>query len=237
MTASRVLEVAYHPDEKWPLSLLARLQGTAVLVSRHAGWAESALSDLAFGVSTRLGYLPDVVQAVDDALSGVGEQLQDRDAVVEGLLRKGYSFSSGDYAPVRRLLFSVCCFITESRACFESLALFYQGFLEIYFGETVSKPLAYQAVEDAAHIPAWGSDLKRIRGALLHERSIWLAFEVKTDARSRYEPLFVLNWRPGHFGPDDCMDLPTLRKIGPGLRLAAVAIEQTLERRVEAITR
>ena len=78
MTASRVLEVAYHPDEKWPLSLLARLQGTAVLVSRHAGWAESALSDLAFGVSTRLGYLPDVVQAVDDALSGVGEQLQDR---------------------------------------------------------------------------------------------------------------------------------------------------------------
>jgi hypothetical protein len=105
-----------------------------------------------------------------------------------------------------------------------------------YFSDSVSKAEAYKRIEALARTSrgdGW-KELARIRHDLLHERSLWLAIEVKRKGRPRYEPLFVLNWRPGSVEPKDCVTLQTLRIIVVGLHIAANRLVKLLIRRIRA---
>jgi len=68
---------------------------------------------------------------------------------------------------------------------------------------------------------AWADALRRVRQDLIHERSLFLAFAIY---EAGWPPIFSMNWRPGHFGPDDRIELRTLSEIWQGLYLAALAM-------------
>jgi hypothetical protein len=53
------------------------------------------------------------------------------------------------------------------------------------------------------------SSLKRIRGDLIHSRSLLLAYEVDAS-QTQWAPMFSMNWRPGHFARRDRIELLTL---------------------------
>jgi len=217
---------------RWPLSLRAAINTIPILTIKDAAWREGRLSDLAFAVSTRLGYLPDIIRVIDESLYALGLELAGKDAEINNLRAEGSVYTFGDYRAVRKLLIGAGSFITESRSCFENLACFYREFLRNYFEEMVSVASSYAIVAHMASTEQWADDLQRIRHDLLHERSMWLAFEVRSGQTPRYEPLLLLNWRPGRFQPDDCVPFQVLRDIRAGLAEAAAGLQESLVRRV-----
>jgi hypothetical protein len=181
---------------------------------------------------TRLGYLPDIIGLVDANLAMLDSELARRHAKIEALTRKRIAYTFRGYAPVKRVLICAASFIAESRACFENLADFYRNFSVTYFDDRIgSDAAAYTAVAAMTASPQWATDLKKVRDDLLHERALWIAFEV-LDSSPRYEPLLLLNWRPGHFRPNDCIKFRTLREIRDGLLEAAEAMKRRLIHRI-----
>ena len=178
--------------------------------------------------------MPDIITIIDDNLSLLGKELAGKDAEVDSLMRGGYVYTFRDYRPVRLVLVGAAAFIAESRACFENLADFYQAFVGNYFDERVgNKATGYAAITGMTPRQQWATDLRTVRHEVLHERSLWIAFELR-DTTPRYEPLLLLNWRPGQFQPDDCVKFQTLRDIRDGLAEAALQLRHRLIQRVEA---
>ena len=120
------------------------------------------------------------------------------------------------------MLFGATAFITESRSCFENLADFYRLFLEVYCNRTIKERDSYNVVAMSTGESAWADALRRIRGDLIHERSLFLAFDI---GEAGWPPILSMNWRPGHFGSDDCIELRTLVAIWEGLFQAALAMQ------------
>lgn len=229
-----ILEIAYLMMVGWALPLRAAIQANPALAVIDAiAWGQGPLSDYAFAASTRLSYLPDIIRGIDENLAVLGEELVGRDSEIDALVREGRGYTFKDYAAVRRLLVGVSSFITEARSCFENLARFYRRFLNEYFDEQVSEKASYAAVGQMAPPAGWAENLQRIRHDLLHERSLWLAFEIRPSQKPRYDPLFLLNWRPGMFQPDDTVSIQTLREIRVGLDGAVRELIATLTRRVQ----
>jgi hypothetical protein len=219
----------------WAHTIRAAIDSNRALAVRDAQWRQTKLSDLAFAISTRLGYSPDIIDMMDDNLRHLGEELRDKDAQVDALMRGGYVFTFSDYRAVRLVLVAAAAFIAESRACFENLADFYREFVWNYFDVRVGNEAAgYTAIAGMTSRQQWATNLKTIRDEVLHDRSLWIAFEVR-DARPRYEPLLLLNWRPGQFQPDDCVTFQTLRDIRDGLAEAALHLRHELIKRVETV--
>lgn len=229
----RVLEIDYKEMSPWALPIRAAIASNITLAVRDAQWGETRLSDLAFAISTRLGYLPDIIDTIDESLRLLGKELAGKDADIDSLMRGGYVYTFKAYRPVRLVLVGAAGFIAESRACFENLAHLYRAFVQNYFDERVGNEAAsYAAIAGMTPRQYWVTELKRVRDTVLHERSLWIAFEVR-DTTPRYEPLLLLNWRPGQFQPDDCVKFQTLRDIRDGLAEAALQLRHRLIQRVE----
>jgi hypothetical protein len=223
-----VLEIEYHGMAPWALPLRAAIEANPTLSVRDAEWQQGPLSDLAFAISTRLGYFADLVALVDENLTAALKEVEGKDTELDQLLRSGVSFRFQDYAHVRRALIAASVYLSESRACYENIARFYRFFLRNYFEQFIGEEAALEAI---AHvIPGnWSADLRRLRNDVLHQRSLWLALTV---SEQRYEPIFLLNWRPGQFQPDDCITMTALRAIAVGLHQAAASVRMELIKRV-----
>jgi len=234
---STILEVTYHTTFPWALPIRAAIESKPALRARDAKWGQGRLSDLAFSISTRLGYLPDVIGLVEENLATLGVDLVNRGTETARRTREGkaYGFTFADYKAVRRVLIAAASFIAESRAGFENLSDFYREFLANYFDYNVGdKAAGYAAVASMTVCPQWATDLKNARHDVLHERSMWIAFEVR-DTSPRYEPLLLLNWRPGRFQSKDCIKFQTLREIRDGLLEAAEGMRHRLIQRIETL--
>jgi hypothetical protein len=232
-----LLEIAYYTMSQWAHPIRAAIDSKRSLQLRDAQWSQGRLSDLAFALSTRLGYLRDIVRFIDGNLAVLGADLDARRSEIAGLLREGkaYTFRYEDYGAVRRVLIGGGAFITESRACFENLADFYRDFLKTYFDEVVGDTAAgHAAVAAMTTNRQWASALRNARHDVLHGRSMWIAFEVR-DTEPRYEPMLLLNWRPGHFLSEDCIKFQALREIRDGLHEAAEGTRDRLIQRVRSL--
>jgi hypothetical protein len=185
------------------------------------------LSDLAFAIETRLSYLPQIVTFIDDNIAELRQELLR--PVVQLHLRTASAVDFQNRKPVDRVLFGTTAFITESRSCFENLAAFYRYFLETYCDRIITKRRSYNTVARSTGKHAWASALYRIRGDLIHARSLFLAYEVN-PSETAWAPLFSMNWRPGHFGKKDRIELRTLADIWEGLHGAASAMRQKIVR-------
>lgn len=109
------------------------------------------------------------------------------------------------------------------------MATFYRQFLRHYFGQEVSKPSSSsEKVAQATRDPQWATDLRNFRHEVLHDRAAWLAFEILPERLPKYEPILVLNWRPGPLAPEDYVPLDSLRRIRAGLREAVVGLRDEL---------
>jgi len=74
---------------------------------------------------------------------------------------------------------------------------------------------------------SWASDLFRIRGDVIHKRSLFLAYEGEPGTPT-WRPIFTMNWRPGHFGPNDRITVEMLVGIWEGLKLASIAMRDKI---------
>jgi hypothetical protein len=222
--ARRILEVQYRPKAFWAAPIRQAIEGNARLAERDQAWRGSPLSDRAFAIETRLTYLPQIITFLDDNLQELGGELRRGNSAgtAASHLRRGEAFTFNSDKVVQRVLFAVTALITESRSCFENLAEFYRLFLQLYCTRTISEKESYDVVARASGDSAWSDDLRRIRGDLIHERSVFLAFDISSDG---WPPIFSMNWRPGHFGPSDRIDLITLRDIWQGLHRSARAMQ------------
>jgi len=126
---NHILQIEYHGMAPWVLPLREAIEANSFLSIRDAEWRQGPLSDLAFAISTRLGYFADLIALVDENIAAALKQLAGKETEVDELLRSGLSYRFGDYAPVRRALIGASVYLSESRACFENLARFYRFFL------------------------------------------------------------------------------------------------------------
>ena len=113
-----ILEVDYQGMSPWAHLIRTAIDANPKLTVRDAQWTETRLSDLAFGITTRLGYLPDIINIIDENLSLLDKQLSGKNAEVDALMRGGCVYAFQDYRPVRLVLIGAAAFIAESRACF-----------------------------------------------------------------------------------------------------------------------
>lgn len=225
------LEVVYEAAARWAHPILAELRAKPFLGEKYAQWGHHRLSDLAFAIETRLGYLPEVIRFVDENLERLGKELSSG-IDIDRYVRDGIAYRFQDLAALRRVLFGVCCFIVEARSLFENLASFFREFLAFFLSESLSERGSYEAVAQMARSSDWAEHLRRIRHDLLHERSVWIRFDVDPSRQPKYEPEFVLNWRRSSTGPEDCVKLETLRAIRDGLAEAAQVLRRRLIERV-----
>jgi hypothetical protein len=186
---------------------------------------------LAFSIETRLGALQEIVRHVDENLNELGREIE-RAANLDSYIQGGYAFSFENETALRRVLIGANSFITESRSCFENLAAFYREFLRHYFGQEISRPDSYAKLTQLARDPKWATDLRAFRHEVVHDRAPWLAFEVRPGTSPKYEPILVLNWRPGPLLRDDYLTFESLRRIRLGLSEAMVGLRTELIRRV-----
>jgi hypothetical protein len=240
-----ILEIAYLRMNTWALPLRAAIDATPALKVVDAEWRMGLLSDLAFAISTHRSCIPDLIVDIDDNMRTLITQFDERDTEIDRICAEGLAISLHDYALLRRILSGVGSLIVESRACFEKLARFYRLFLKQYFDEAAgSDKTCYAAIAAMSdRDPEWANELGRIRHDALHDRSLWLALEVRhapvvghaSVGGHTYEPIFLLNWRPGMFQPEDCVTMQTLREVGAGLEAAADGLQLRLVRRIEAL--
>ena len=124
-------------------------------------------------------------------------------------------------------------FVREARSCFENLADFRAEFLARYLGtQAGNKKSRYEALNRILRNPKWACDLAQLRHDLSHYRYPWLAFKVRQHRSRRYEPVLVLNWRPGAVGPTDRVPFQRLRRIRSGLNTGVKTLVEVLRKRV-----
>lgn len=225
------LRAGYQPTAYWVHPLLNALNAKPALGSKHADWPGHKLSDVAFSIETRLGGLLEIVRHVDENLNRLARELKqvsNLDAYVQG----GYAWMFDDDEALRRLLTGVSCFLAESRACFENLAVFYREFVRHYFSESVSLSASYERIAQLTSAPKWADDLKSIRNEVVHDRAPWLEFEIGPGPL--YEPIFIFNWRPGPLAPGDNVSMETIKTIRAGLAEAALKLRDYLVERVKS---
>jgi hypothetical protein len=87
-----VLEIEYHGMAPWVLPLRAAIEANPALSVRDAEWQQGPLSDLAFAVSTRLGYFADLMNLVDENVAAALKELDGKDTEVDQLLSSGVSY-------------------------------------------------------------------------------------------------------------------------------------------------
>lgn len=228
------LEVVYEAAVHWVHPILVALQAKPSLADKYAQWGQRRLSDLAFAIETRLGYLPEIIKSVDENLERLGNQLSQA-ADIDRYIQEGIAYRFQDLAALRRVLIGVSCFIAESRSVFENLADFLREFLAFFFSDNLAEKDSYEAIAQMAAGSDWAEQLRRIRHDLLHERSLWMRFDVDPRRKPRFEPEFLLNWRPGAVEQGDYVKLETLRAIRNGLAEAAELLRRRLIERLNRI--
>ena len=144
-------------------------------------------------------------------------------------LSRRAAFRFSNEKALNYVLFGTSAFITESRACFENLAAFYGLFLDTYCPskKKLTKRQSYSVVARSTGHYAWATALQRIRHDLLHQRSLFLAFDTESDG---LPAVFSMNWRPGHFGRGDRIEMRALGEIWEGLHKAQSAMQSKIVR-------
>ncbi len=175
-----ILEVGYRTTAYWAHPIRGAIEGNPILAKRDEAWSKGSLSDRAFAIETRLTYLPRIIMFLDDNLKELNEELRRGNVAgtVSYHLRRGAAFAFSNDKTVQQVLFGATAFITESRSCFENLADFYRLFLKTYCNRTIGEPESYDVVARSTGESAWSDALRRIRGDLIHERSLFLAFDI-----------------------------------------------------------
>ena len=156
----------------------------------------------AFAIDGRLHPIRHLLQFIDQNLNQLGRVLE-RDHQVPQLIEGGYAyvFAVADEEALHRAIVGTVSFIREARSCFENLADFRSEFLTQYVERPVENKLArYEALNKILGKPKWVDDLRDLRHELSHDRYPWLAFRVRSRKRPKYEPVLVLDWRPGAVG-------------------------------------
>src|SRR6266508_2417428 len=193
----RFLEVVYRSEAYWAHPLLAALNAAPGLASLHQQWPMSRLSDLAFAIETRLALLTEMVRTVDRKLNILAERLA-KEADLSPYVEGPYAFDFNEDEAIRAVLINATGFISEARSCFENLADFQRDFLRHYFAEVIPEKDRYEEVAKLTTDQAWADELRKHRHDIRHDRAPWLALEVTPGPPTRYDPVLVLNWRPGH---------------------------------------
>ena len=201
-TPRDILEVEYRSTARWAHPIRHAIEANPSLEERDRKWRATDLSDRAFAIESRLTLVPQIIIFIDDTLVELNEELRRQTPLIRhhGVIR------FPNEKPLHQLLWAATAFITESRACFENLAEFYRLFLVTYYDTPVGKEAARDVVAKSHQESQWAMDLWRIRGDLLHKRSLFVAFH----ADKPHLPIFTMNWRPGHFGSADGIELRTL---------------------------
>jgi hypothetical protein len=200
-------------------------------MSVHQRWPTSRLSDLAFAIETRLALLTEMVRGVDRNLKVLAERLA-KEPDLSSYVAGAYAFDFNEDEAIRGVLINTTGFISEARSCFENVADFHRDFLRDYFGEVIAEKDRYEEVAKLVTERAWADELRKHRHDIRHDRAPWLALEVIPGPEARYDPVLLLNWRPGHLGPDDCITFSALRAIREGLGRALSQVRDNLIRRV-----
>lgn len=225
------LEVAYLATSPWCSRLLVALQGNSKLQAKHKVWGTHRLSDLAFAIQGRLAGVHQLIRFIDEQLDALGRTLEADPKLPEIIAGKyAYVFSGSDEIAVQRVLVGSVSFIREARSCFENLADFRSEFLAHYLGRQIEEKNAqYDALNRILRNPRWTDDLRRLRHDLSHYRYPWLAFKVMKLHPPRYEPILILNWRPGS---TERVPFHTLRRIRSGLDSGVRRFVEALRKRV-----
>jgi hypothetical protein len=227
------LEVNYRAIAHWAHPILNALNAKAALQEKHERWPDSRLSDLAFSIETRLVGLMEVSSLINEHLRTLADELE-RDPEVEAIIQGGYAYQFENGVAFRRLLVCLTYFISEARSCFENLANVNREFLRYYLGVEIPEAHRYEAIASLTDPSAWAETLRAVRHDLLHDRAPWLAFEVLTGESKKWEPVLLLNWRPGFYGPEDSVSFKGLRAIQRGLTQVAEAVRTQLILRVNS---
>jgi hypothetical protein len=235
-TRRPLLHVTYFATVHWADPILNNIAAHPSFRVADRGWRAGKLSDLAFAIETRLGYLPLIVHDVDESLATVQRDLPATPAALSSYLDRPKGRRAAvtlhDREAATRLLIRVASFIAESRACFENLAEFLRVFSRDYLHQPMGRKAALDAIAMLTRRRRWATQLQAIRHDVLHERSLFLAFEpqIRSD-RVHYEAMFLLNWRPEKDRvPQDRVSMATLRAIRRGLVESAAVLRRRLGR-------
>lgn len=230
------LHIHYQAHIGWAHPIRAAIEAKPSLARKDRRWRQSELSDLAFAIETRLGYLPEIIRWIDENLAILGKDFPTGASAAPYLQPiDPLALTVTDRRALQRLLIGLGALVVESRSCFETLARFHQLFLKQYFGESLSLKTSYEAVKRVSRPYGWVQRLRHIRDKLLHERAFWVEFNADPGRQPPYDLVLLLNWRPEATGPRNRVPVSTLREITVGLRRAAVALRQRLVRRVRAV--
>jgi len=228
------LHVEYSQLQYWGHPLRAAINSKTSLRPRDPQWRSSPLSDLAFSITTRIGAMQELVRLVDAHLNRLGDEL-DHAPNLDELVAGGYACSFDDASAVRQALVTLTMFAAEAESLFENLVEFYRRFLEHYFDDKIDQKTAEARVVAFSSPTAWRADLNKLRNITRHRYAPWLAFEdLGQQARPRWEPLLVHDWRPERLNPSTSTSLGNVRDIKAGLASSAEGALRDLVTRVNA---
>lgn len=126
-------------------------------------------------------------------------------------------------------------FAAEGESLFENLVEFYRRFVDHYFGEKIDLQTSEARTLAFSNPTSWRAELKKLRNLTRHRFAPWLAFEdMGQQAKPRWEPILVHDWRPERLDPTTSTSLAHLRDIKVGLSQSAQGVVQELVGRVNA---
>jgi hypothetical protein len=230
------LQVQYSQNQYWGHPLRRELQTKQSLAERDKEWSSSTLSDLAFSITTRLGFLQEIAHSVDQTLLTIDTEVRaepDVDAYVAG----GYAYSFDDVTAVRQVLVLITGFAAEAESLFENLVEFYRTFVKHYFDRSMTLSDAEAKVIGFTQNAKWRTDLNRVRNLTRHRFAPWLAFEDKGAAvQPRWEPILIHDWRTEKLSPHTSTSLAVCRDIKAAIAQAAIELRADLINQIRTAT-
>jgi hypothetical protein len=232
----QIRELEYIARIGWVKPLLSAVRANRRLEHLVLRWRQHRLSDLAFAIDTRLNYLPNLTERIDEPMRRVVASLSESSQPLAEYLRRRLALRITDRKALSDVLIAASSFMSESRALFENLAEFYREFTKECFGQaSIGTKASYEAMARMTRRRGWATALQTKRHDILHRRSLWLAFDIDLDRQPLFEPIFLLNWRPGSHRLKDTIRRETVLEIRQRLPEAAHTMRDRLIKRVKAV--
>ncbi len=202
---SRMLQLDWSPDLDafWIARVQSALLGcrSPSLRERYSRWDRDphdglTLGDLAVAVATKQTMVSLIVQRVNARLAEIGKVLKSDRPRVEECLRVGGAYRLPDKSVAHDAAVDFDSFVFESRSAYEITVSFLQRFFAVILKQPLGKGKAahdrvQEALRNRGAQTGWADELREKRHLLIHERAIWLGFEVTGEYPFRFDPVLL----------------------------------------------
>jgi hypothetical protein len=231
----------------WVERVLSTLQqcSSPILRKRLVRWGKDRNEELTLGergiaLQTKLTMVPLIVNRIDARMQEIGTLLRGDRRGVEDCLRIGADYHLNDWV-VYETVIDFDAFFFESRSAYELTISFLEQFFKVILGNSWggNRSKAFQKVETELENRGaktdWVETLRDARNLLIHNRALWLAFEVIEGDPFRFDPVLLTKSVLNHEDDDKRISIHECRNMWQGFVDSYEPIEKWLMDEIQKI--